>query len=161
MSSLDKMVNLVLVPRLGGSKVEWGLTWDIEGWGTPGLEPRNQVSFKLDQRLCGQPEARKCSLHMLSFKGETPLRGGSVPSSVELCFSVLFRGQLVPSPRDSRFLVCFGENLREPSPSPSLESALRSGLLSGVAGSEKKGSCHPLCECSSGPGHLGDQHSPT
>lgn len=44
MFPLDKIVNLVLVPKFGGHGVEWGLACEIERWGTTGLEPRNQVS---------------------------------------------------------------------------------------------------------------------
>lgn len=92
----------------------------------------------------------KCS-HVPSFTGRL-LWVGHVCSSMELCSPAL-RGQLVRSHRDRRFLLCFGEDLRAPSSSPSLESALTSGLLQGVACLRRKAPVTLCRECSSGPGH--------
>ena len=54
---LDEIVNFVLVPKFGGSGVEWGLFCETERWGTTGLGPRTQTPgvHQLDHRLCREP----------------------------------------------------------------------------------------------------------
>ena len=82
---LDEIVNFVLVPKFGGSGVEWGLFCEPERWGTTGLGPRTQTPavHQLDHRLWREPGQLVLDTgckrsELILFKGEAPVRWGSV-----------------------------------------------------------------------------------
>lgn len=95
---LDKIVNLVFVPKFSGGGVEWGLSSAIERWRTIGLEPRTQVSSSCATGSVGSLRTgsagtgNKCPHVLSSFK--EGLRPPRVLFLRGVLLSVLFRGQL-------------------------------------------------------------------
>ena len=93
---LDEIISFVLAPKFGGSGVEWGLFREIERWGNIGLGPRTQTPdvHQLGHSLCREPGQQALDTgykhsSLILFKGEAPVRWGSVHSVFPPCNSAL------------------------------------------------------------------------